>query len=101
MVATGATPNRINVFVRVKPLGDSERGMDKNKQWQIINDDKCILHKYTREMFTFGKNYDGYLYSIDRVFDGDVSTEEIFEIEGKKLVLSALDGFNVTIFTYG
>lgn len=53
---TGATPNSINVFVRVKPLSESERGMDKNKQWQIINDDKCILHKYTREMFTFGKN---------------------------------------------
>ena len=38
---------------------------------------------------------------IDRVFDEDISTEEIFESEGKKLVLSALEGFNVTIFTYG
>jgi len=30
-----------------------------------------------------------------------MTTEEIFESEGKKLVLSALEGFNVTIFTYG
>ena len=35
------------------------------------------------------------------MFNEEVSTEEIFESEGKKLVLSALEGFNVTIFTYG
>ena len=30
-----------------------------------------------------------------------MSTEQIFESEGKKLVMSALEGYNVTIFTYG
>ncbi len=30
-----------------------------------------------------------------------MSTEEIFQSEGKKLVIAALEGFNVTIFTYG
>jgi len=64
--------------------------MDKNKQWKIINENKGILHTYTREMFTF-----------DKVFSEDITTEEIFENEGKKLVLSAMEGFNVTIFTYG
>jgi PHD/YefM family antitoxin component YafN of YafNO toxin-antitoxin module len=38
---------------------------------------------------------------IDRVFNESMSTREIFDSEGKKLVLSALEGFNVTIFTYG
>ena len=38
---------------------------------------------------------------IDKVFSEDITTEEIFENEGKKLVLSAMEGFNVTIFTYG
>ena len=30
-----------------------------------------------------------------------MSTEDIFESEAKKLVLAALDGYNVTIFAYG
>jgi centromeric protein E len=30
-----------------------------------------------------------------------MSTQSIFDSECKKLVLSALEGFNVTIFTYG
>ncbi len=30
-----------------------------------------------------------------------MSTTDIFESEAKKLVLSALDGYNVTIFAYG
>jgi hypothetical protein len=38
---------------------------------------------------------------LDRVFNERMTTEEIFESEGKKLVLSAMEGFNVTIFTYG
>ena len=42
-----------------------------------------------------------YLNFIDRVFNDKMSTEEIFQSEGKKLVLAALEGFNVTIFTYG
>ena len=39
--------------------------------------------------------------TIDRVFNERMSTRDIFEAEGKKLVLAALEGFNVTIFTYG
>lgn len=30
-----------------------------------------------------------------------MSTAEIFDEEAKKLVLSALEGYNVTIFAYG
>ena len=41
------------------------------------------------------------LFVLDRVFNERMSTRDIFESEGKKLVLSALEGFNVTIFTYG
>ena len=38
---------------------------------------------------------------VDRVFSEHMSTQSIFDSECKKLVLSALEGFNVTIFTYG
>jgi centromeric protein E len=30
-----------------------------------------------------------------------LKTSDIFEISAKKLILSALEGFNVTIFAYG
>lgn len=38
---------------------------------------------------------------LDRVFNENMSTRDIFEQEAKKLVLGALDGYNVTIFAYG
>ncbi|TNV84878.1 hypothetical protein FGO68_gene10895 [Halteria grandinella] len=82
--------NSINVYVRVKPLNVAESEGERNRQWQIINEEKGILHTYTREMFTF-----------DRVFNEHMSTAQIFESQCKKLILSSLEGFNVTIFTYG
>lgn len=97
----GAIANSIQVFVRVKPLNEGDKKMDKNKQWQIINEDRCIMHSYTREMYAFGKFIPLLIFCLDRVFNEAMTTQEIFESEGKKLILSALEGFNVTIFTYG
>jgi len=70
--STGAIANSINVFVRVKPLSDGEYGLDKNHQWQIINENKAIMHTFTREMFTFGNLYVFKMFR-SRLFGYDVN----------------------------
>eukprot|EP00347_Sterkiella_histriomuscorum_P020283 403338399 len=81
--------NKIHVSVRMKPLTQAESIYEKNHFWQVIND-QTIAQQQTKEQ-----------YSFDRVFNDDISTAQIFDCESKQLVLSSLEGFNVTIFAYG
>ena len=52
--------------------------------------DNIIRHKTTRESFNY-----------DKVYGPEMETKELFDSEAKSLVLSALNGYNVTIFAYG
>lgn len=40
-------------------------------------------------------------FKFTEIFDTDVSQEELFDKVAKPTVLSALEGFNGTIFAYG
>ena len=53
-------------------------------------------------MSSVSLNFTPYIFLyVDRVYNDNNTTQDIFNQEAKKLVLSALDGFNVTIFAYG
>jgi hypothetical protein len=57
---------KINVSLRVKPLNNTENQNDKNHLWSMSGN--SIMNSRTKEVFTF-----------DRVFGPEVSTETIFE----------------------
>ena len=52
--------------------------------------ENSIMNSRTKEVFTF-----------DRVFGSDVSTETIFNTQIKDIVQAAMDGINQTVFAYG
>ena len=81
--------SKINVTVRIKPLSDLERANDKNYIWNQVSEN-TIMNVKTKEMFTF-----------DNVFGERSHTQEIFDSQVKELVISAMQGFNVTAFAYG
>jgi hypothetical protein len=81
--------SNINVTVRIKPLSDIERANDKNHIWNQISEN-TIINVKTKEMFTF-----------DNVFGERAHTQQIFDSQVKELVISAMQGFNVTAFAYG
>ena len=59
--------SKINVTVRIKPLGPKDSKNDKNQSvWQKVSE-QSIVNTRTKEAFTY-----------DRVFGPDVSTETIF-----------------------
>lgn len=41
------------------------------------------------------------MFSFDNVFGDGVSTQEIFDLQVKELVNTAMEGINVTVFAYG
>lgn len=75
--------SKINVTVRIKPLKQKEQVNDKNKNlWHRINE-QGLMNMRTKEVYTF-----------DRVFGPETSTEIIFNEQVKNLVHNALDGIN-------
>jgi hypothetical protein len=81
---------KVRVFCRIRPMLSSE--MHKNCQ-QIINpiDDFNV----TLETRNGPK-----VFSYDSCFGPSISQEQVFE-DTKRLIQSAIDGYNVCIFAYG
>jgi hypothetical protein len=76
----------------MKPLSELESSQQKIRggpQWHFLNE-KTITDRTAREFFHF-----------DRVFNADVSTQEIFNTDVKPMIMNALKGFNVTVLAYG
>eukprot|EP00347_Sterkiella_histriomuscorum_P011965 403370418 len=82
--------SRIQVSVRIKPLNQAEKMQEKNCIWQVQQDGQTLINKHTNESYLF-----------DNVFNEDMSNQEIFDQDSKQKILSALEGYNVTIFAYG
>ena len=81
--------SKINVTLRVKPLSAAEAKLDKNKLWTKVSDN-TLMNTRSKDVFSF-----------DKVFDQNVSTDTIFKEQVKDLVHNSLNGFNQTIFAYG
>ena len=81
--------SKINVTVRIKPLQENEKALDKNQLWQQIGD-STVMNVRTKEMFSF-----------DSVFGDGACTQQIFDGQVKELVNTAMQGINVTVFAYG
>jgi centromeric protein E len=73
----------------MKPLSEAERASDKNYIWNQVSEN-TIMNVKTKEMFTF-----------DNIFGERMQTQQIFDSQIKELVISAMQGFNVTAFAYG
>ena len=81
---------KIRVYARVRPLTTSERERGCDQALTVDDGFSCTLINRGRpKMFEF-----------DRVFPPAASQAQVFE-DTKRLVQSAVDGFNVCIFAYG
>ena len=46
--------SKINVSVRIKPLGENEKPIEKNQLWSKIGDN-TLMNIRSKEMFSFDK----------------------------------------------
>jgi hypothetical protein len=81
---------KIRVFCRVRPISQKEIEMGCSS---IVN----IMDEFTVKVNT---KYGPKSFFFDSVFAPDSSQEKVFE-DTKRLVQSAVDGYNVCIFAYG
>ena len=87
---------RVVVHVRLRPFNKSES--EKGAKSSISNFDPetnlISIHKDKSEG-TKAKFY------FDSLFHEDVTQEQVYEVAGRRVVNSVLNGFNGTIFAYG
>lgn len=81
---------KIRVYCRVRPLSSKEAEMGSQN---IVN----VMDEFTVKVDT---KYGPKSFSFDSSFGPGVSQEKVFE-DTKRLVQSAIDGYNVCIFAYG
>nr|AMS24227.1 kinesin 7-III protein [Marsilea vestita] len=83
---------KISVSVRVKPLDKAE--VAKGIPWKIHNNAIALCP-------ASGSQLPNHVFVFDNVFSMESTTEEIYNTTTKKIVSSAMDGFNGTVFAYG
>ncbi|KAI8819646.1 P-loop containing nucleoside triphosphate hydrolase protein [Fimicolochytrium jonesii] len=108
---TGTQPSRpqpstIQIYARVRPARpNSKLRIDPNRYvcnssetekprigFLIPKDEAAGMVNNQREAYDF---------QFDRVFDMGATQEEVFDVVAKPVALSAMDGYNGTIFAYG
>ncbi|XP_035236074.1 centromere-associated protein E isoform X6 [Anguilla anguilla] len=86
----------VKVCVRVRPLIQREEASTENSEpvalyWKA---DKQAIHQIDDGSVTK-------TFSFDRVFSAEESTNQLYQDIAKPLVVSAVEGYNGTIFAYG
>lgn len=81
---------KIRVYCRVRPISTKEKEMGSAS---IVN----IMDEFTVKVDT---KYGPKLFNFDSAFGPEATQEKVFE-DTKRLVQSAVDGFNVCFFAYG
>ncbi|XP_044511654.1 kinesin-like protein KIN-7F isoform X2 [Mangifera indica] len=107
---------RIQVLVRLRPLNDKEIAKNDVSDWECINNNTIIFKNTLPERSMFPAAYSFVIFfffrlvryfvsvnisGLDRVFEKDCTTKEVYEEGAKEVCLSVVSGINSSIFAYG
>ncbi|CAM6007910.1 unnamed protein product [Sphagnum balticum] len=85
---------KICVAIRVKPPSIKQESATKGHEWKVV--DKTIAL-----CSAAGTLISGHSFSFDTIFGTSAKNADIYEQHAKAVVLSAVAGFNGTVFAYG
>ncbi|CAG2163088.1 unnamed protein product [Oppiella nova] len=111
------TSNRMRVYVRVRPLSDTEESGGAKKSIDVIDSQLLVFdpielddNQTTDDQYVYhGKRYreigrrpnKNLQFVFDRVFGDSFENIQIYEQSTKKFVQSLLNGYNCAVFAYG
>mmetsp|Transcript_5214 Transcript_5214/g.9169 ORF Transcript_5214/g.9169 Transcript_5214/m.9169 type:complete len:1749 (+) Transcript_5214:229-5475(+) len=88
---------RIRVYCRVRPMSKSEQERGCQRILKVLDQKRILLEQPQQE----GKRKkDDIEFAFDIIFDSTSTQAEVFK-DTKRLIQTALDGFNVCVFAYG
>ena len=88
--------HKINVFLRMRP---TKKGV---APYEIVDEGAGLVIGQPKDgSEVINNSKERYEFRFAKVFDRDTRQEEVFKLVALPTILSALDGFNGTIFAYG
>ncbi|KAI3733247.1 hypothetical protein L1987_64467 [Smallanthus sonchifolius] len=92
----GEQEEKIFVTVRVRPLNAKEIAKNDTSDWECVSNNTIIYKNALTERSMYPN-----AYTFDRVYGCDSTTRQVYEEGIKRVGLSAINGFNSSIFAYG
>ena len=98
----GDQVEEIKVVIRLRPLSEREKNPNFQKiagerAWKIVPKHNSIVQMNRDGAPAAGRS----IFTYDRVFGEDSSTEEVYDFAAKGLISSVVEGRNGSIFAYG
>ncbi|KAM4726963.1 kinesin-like protein KIF20A [Anableps anableps] len=98
------TSERVKVFLRIRPLTDTERGEEQG--CVVIQDEETLLLKAPNESQNMrtaerGISQSIHKFSFSKIFGPETTQQQIYEGTMKKMVNDVLKGENRLLYTYG
>ena len=84
---------RVLCYVRIRPFSKDEMERDKTSPIEAIDPNNNSM--------TVKKEFEKKNFNYDKIFPENSNQSEIFQIAGKSVIDSVLEGYNGTIFAYG
>jgi hypothetical protein len=85
------------VGIRLRPLSKAERGEGEKEAWRA---EGPATLRYTGTVDPKVKHLP-LTFAYDRVFAPSADNEEVYEEGARRMVQSAMEGVNATVFAYG
>ena len=92
------TLDKIWVGIRTRPLNYRETKENQHKAWSLRTSGK---NKSICRLDAGGEKIAESVMAFDEVFDEDASNQHVYDTCAKRIIESAIQGVNGTVFAYG
>uniref|UniRef100_A0A8C5G626 Kinesin-like protein n=1 Tax=Gouania willdenowi TaxID=441366 RepID=A0A8C5G626_GOUWI len=101
-----AVPEKVKVFLRIRPLTDTERDRGEEQGCVAVQDEETLLLKAPKESQNMKTAERGITQSIhkfrfSRIFGSETTQQQFYESTMKEMVKDVLQGENRLLYTYG
>lgn len=97
---------RVKVFLRIRPLTETERAREEEQGCVAIQDEETVLLKAPKESQNMrtaerGITQSMHKFSFSKIFGPETTQQQFYESTMKKMVKDVLQGENRLLYTYG
>ncbi|KAM6983793.1 kinesin-like protein KIF20A [Tautogolabrus adspersus] len=102
----GGSTERVNVFLRIRPLFETERDKGEEQGCVAVQDEETLLLKAPKESQNMrtaekGITQSMHKFSFSKIFSPETTQQQFYESTMKKMVKDVLQGENRLLYTYG
>jgi centromeric protein E len=95
--AAAPSSENVSVTIRIRPLSSKERELGAQEVWQAVRGRPGMVQQVDPKDGPVPNT----MFAFDNILTPEATTHDLFGLVGRRLALSAVEGFNGTIFAYG